>query len=408
MRTFGFKYYDYIYTIICCLIFFLLDCSNLLGGDIDLQEALTEVCNYRIENGHAPNDEVFFKIISEKKSSLSPVEQNEVWREIVRQQKSRFELTDIINIFRAKTNSIRDYESKFTVTKNGVSSNQKRIIHALKGTNFFLEIDNYDKNRLEKRTLAYDGQLLYTVIDDHNSPFASIQNLGVSAISFENNNPLAQSMLYDTNQTGMPHSGFDLLHFLSIFPNVVVLEKEEEFFGRRCLVIAGLSRRIYLDIESDLSVAKFQEFTVSSQNNPKGGRLLDGKRTLLSQRELFDLRDYTNGIWLPQKSVYTFYDSTGAVDSQTVITYESIRLNHGLADSYFNDIFPDGIPVADSINGLIYNSSDRPSINGLLKDITKSKRVIVLRYISVCIGLMLIVIALVMKYRVYLANKNST
>jgi hypothetical protein len=90
-----------------------------------------------------------------------------------------------------------------------------------------------------------------------------------------------------------------------------------------------------------------------------------------------------------------------------VINVENMSLNSGIQESFFTDIIPENAVVADGIRGLVYKQSDSPSIGSLLKEHAKSKRVMIFRYISIISGLILIFIALALKYRAYLKNKRE-
>jgi hypothetical protein len=51
--------------------------------------------------------------------------------------------------------------------------------------------------------------------------------------------------------------------------------------------------------------------------------------------------------------------------------------------------------------------SDSPSIDSLLENTVKSKRVMIFRYISITAGILMIIIALLLKYRAYLKDKRE-
>jgi hypothetical protein len=51
--------------------------------------------------------------------------------------------------------------------------------------------------------------------------------------------------------------------------------------------------------------------------------------------------------------------------------------------------------------------SDSPSIDSLLENTVKSKRVMIFRYISITAGILMIIIALALKYLAYLKNKRE-
>ena len=84
-----------------------------------------------------------------------------------------------------------------------------------------------------------------------------------------------------------------------------------------------------------------------------------------------------------------------------------MHFNRPLPKSFFSDVIPEDAMVSDGINHLVYVYGDRTSIGGLLNDTVRSKRVMIFRYISVTLGLVMVIIALVMKYREYRKRKNS-
>jgi hypothetical protein len=117
-------------------------------------------------------------------------------------------------------------------------------------------------------------------------------------------------------------------------------------------------------------------------------------------------REYNNSLWFPEKCIdESFYEEKLTVVQSVV--FRNVEVNIGIEDNTFSDIIPDNAIVFDGVKGLAYKQSDSLSIDSLLKETVKSKRVFIYRYISIISGLVLIFIVLVIKYRLYLKDKRE-
>jgi hypothetical protein len=386
-------------------LFLALGIESLLGNEETFSNVRVEVSNFRRDHGRAPNDEDFFSIIAKNRNCLTAHEQITIWKDIVKQQKPEIDINAIVKLYQAKRDSIRDYESKFTVNrkKNDGSLETKVVIHALKDRKFYLNTEFVSGNQPKGNVLSYDGEYLFRIKDVHDSPFASIAMLELRSLAFNDENPLAQSMLYDTELAGFEHRFFDMVNNLPRAKDSVVFEHEEIVDGVSCIVVADFSQRCFFDKQNSYSLKKIQRFNTTSTGTAIGD-VLDGGRILTFQRELFDTKDFANGIVLPYRCVNKFFDDRGLPTSEKIIDVEFINVNSGLEDSYFSDIIPDGIPVVDGVLGLVYNSDDRPSIDTTLKRVAKSKRVWTFQIVSVTLGIIMIIIALIM---MYLKRRNA-
>jgi len=89
------------------------------------------------------------------------------------------------------------------------------------------------------------------------------------------------------------------------------------------------------------------------------------------------------------------------------MTVSGVELNKEIDPKTFTDIFPEDVLVADLVRNLSYEWSDRPSIDAILDKAVKSKRVWTLQYISLTLGILLLLAWFIIQYRAYLKRKAA-
>jgi hypothetical protein len=266
-------------------------------------------------------------------------------------------------------------------------------------------VDEYLEGDDESRSItSSDGDLLIYVAAFSNKwkyPSASIDPISSRSKSFLSATPLCQSMLFDTVSAEMPHIGFDFL----LCGNMIVFEKEKQLNDHACLIMGNKNRMYYLDKDKDFSVVKKEVYSSITEDYEDGFRIVG--RYLSEQTEFMDIQDFGNGIWLPNNVVYTQFNKEGKIIRVETIKVEEMKLNSGLQKKFFTDIIPENAMIADGIRGLVYRQSDHSSIDSLLKETVKSKRIFIYRYISIISGFALIFFVLIIKYRQYLKAKRE-
>ncbi|MDO5552382.1 MAG: hypothetical protein Q4G68_01350 [Planctomycetia bacterium] len=325
-------------------------------------------------------------------------------------------LADIMKIITAKRQSIKDFIIKYKVDVTLFLDKDKWYgpkqwdrEYAWKNNMFLFDHLYYENGQKQQSRRAFDGEKGIELRSNDLAPvqggFSDLNNLEVF---FDPWMPLVLSGLFDTTACDSPMEYYDLVLFFNgpeltlpdgtrFNPKPCLFEKKETINGSKCIVAGNANTTKYFDINKDYSLVQFESYhvklTQSSDGNIRTGRTLQSK-TVLS-----DLKNYGNGIWLPQKTTATYYDLHGNVKRQDSVTVQSVVINSGIPDSYFSDFLPDNTIVSDTTKDMVYKWSDRTIINGLTNEVVKSKRILFFRYISMLIGLVMMVTAVVLKYR---------
>ena len=175
----------------------------------------------------------------------------------------------------------------------------------------------------------------------------------------------------------------------------IVLEEMESIHDEKCIIVTDGNYRMYVSPQKNYAIVHKECWARFS---------MPGDRTLISKSVLKDFREYENSLWLPQKYYEEFF-SQGKLTVTISVDFDDVIVNSKIPDAFFQDIIPDNSFVADGVNNLVYRQSDTASINALLKATAKSKRVWIFQTISMSLGIILILIWIVLKYRKYLASK---
>jgi hypothetical protein len=392
--------------------FFVVIPAWCIADDISFLKIKKELQDFSSTLGYTPTEENYYQLICRKGIELTVREQGILWMELVKLQRPIVSLEDIKEILNAKQKSIKSFKCEFNLThenktnKSDVLNGKTNYIYAIKLPSFFIDTRREDADRfiIDHQIFSYTGDRLINIANPQSSlPNARILELPTRSIGFCPDSPFAQAMLYDTNNFDSSHPGFDFAVFFSQL-SMVVFEKKEYCNKSECVIVAGMGHRLLLDINRDFSLVKSISYFHHFENTSEGPKTV--KRTLLSTRLLSDISDYGNGIWLPSKIENIHYSPNEEVIASDIIQCAKIEINN-VSDDFFENIIPNNAIVFDGIRKMTYKQSDSPSIDSLLKETAKSKRILIFRYISVISGLALIFIAIVMKYRQYLKNKRE-
>jgi hypothetical protein len=193
--------------------------------------------------------------------------------------------------------------------------------------------------------------------------------------------------------------GKDILSLPNILSNdhVLICGKQELIDNIKCVVVTNGSERIYLDPLKDFSVVKIENYMSVFDESTK-----TFEDVLCKSVVLLDHVDYGNGIWFPQ-SVRVSYSDGSHFDRNVSMSIKNVELNKEIDPNFFVDVFPEDALVADTIRGIVYMWSDRPSIEATLKSVVKSKRQWFWQIASMTTGIILIIIWIIIKYVKYRA-----
>ncbi|MDR2409793.1 MAG: hypothetical protein LBE13_17020 [Bacteroidales bacterium] len=418
--------------VLCVLFLILLSSISYANDSCDnsttINSILEEIREFRKVHGFPPTMADYFIYL--KRLPENTIDENtskKILPEIFRQQQPRISVTELLKVFRTKREAIDNYSLKYNVlikhfdSQNNFSRKEESVCEYSACKNKLL-LDKTEYSTTEgivRYRKAYDGEFIYTLRTSNSTPPQAGVSLPHSLGTFFHPwMPLTLAGIFDTKKCNFADVDYDMVMFLEgdffngrmvdgvkLLVPPYVFEKSEKIEGRECLVVSTLMENQYFDSDRDFSLIRTDRFRPIASNS-SNGPILTG-RVLSSKTILHDLHDYGNGIWLPDRIVKDYYDNKGMLSRQDTVTVSSIEINKGIDDTYFTDFIPDDVIVSDTANKAVYRWGERDSINSLIKDTVKSKRIFIYRYISIISGLALIFIALAMKYRQYLKNKHE-
>jgi len=357
-----------------------------------------------------PNDHDLYVLLAKPENFAKTAD---LFVEVINIQNPLISQENLLKLVEARQKSIDNFRCRYTVYTEmigeNLNSDANKITYEFACSKnklyFAYEPNNIAGTNDPSKKIAYDGEKILSLLCYNNGQLhAGIEKPDAGSLLdfFQSQMPLTLAMLFDTNFLEIDMYFSNLMSFLRKERLYAIYEKMETIDGHDCVVVADLTMRIYLDPKKDFSVVQSDVYRQEFSDGNLVGRLL------LSRSKLFNLTNYGNSIWLPSKIVIENFDEFEKVIVRHIVDVSFIEVNRGIDDKYFTNFIPDDTFVADTMKDMVYIYGDHASIGGLLKDVIKSKRVMIFRYISVCIGLVLILLAVVMKYRVYLINKSST
>jgi len=369
-----------------------------------------------IEHVFPPNDHDLFALLS-KPENAGKV--GKLFVGIVNAQNPMISEASLLKLAEAKQNSISNFRCRYTVFEEdfGSGSNSgvtKKTVYefAVSENKLYFAYEYLDDRKDGSESAAkksYDGERIISLLiyrDGH--LHAGIQKPEPDVLMgfFRGSMPLSLARLFDPRLCGLSEGGWlesNLMLFLQSGHLYGIFEKKEMIDGHECIIVADLMSRFYLDPKRDFSVVQSEGYRLDVSD---AGHVVG--RRLASRTRLFDLQDHGNGIWIPYRAVIESFDSSGDLTDRSSIEVSLVEINKGLDDDFFTNFIPDDTLVADVVTGLVYEYGDRPSINALLKNTVKSKRVWFFQIISMTVGILMILTWAILKFLGYRRNKIAT
>jgi hypothetical protein len=387
----------------------------------DYERVAQSLKNFASNNGRPPNDNDFFAIVLRPGNAFSYEELDALYKEVLQQNNSNISKTDLLAIVASKRGAISDVRIKY---KSDISYADGRPTisfmseYASTKNSFFSDQIIFENNMpRSRRIVSYDGEHFYrytpllrngSSLDTVSIPLVGMDRDFDISLFFDPFNPLSFAMLTDTELYGRKFYFIcDLQLLLLGDNNTVVFETKEVHDGIECVVVGNWYTRVLLSPQHDYSplLAEAYYLTSSSGESPK--EVFPVSRSIAERRTLLDVKHYGNAIWLPSKATVEFFDKEKNNTSVVNVNVELLEVNKGLSESFFVDFIPENALISDTSRGLIYEWSDSPSIDSLLKSVVQSKRVWTFQIISLTLGILLILTWIIIQYRTHLNMKNA-
>ena len=364
-------------------------------------------------DGFPPNDVDMFTLSFQGDRELTETEFSYIADFVLSRQSPSVSLDLLSSIIGAKSRSITSFRSEFTTKqvtlgRNSSETLDENFLYAFCKSNNWHLIDSTVLDNPQKREVnSYNGENFFRLVHtDDGTPNLVIQERGQISSFFIPFAPLQQSMLFDTKLISMPLAWYDFLYFVET-RSPYVFEKVETVDGRECILVSTFSMRVYLDPGMDFAVTKIESFEPRFRMGINNSSFTFSGMDLTARRVLKNFRDYGNGVWLPTDIENEYY-TNGNITRRELIQIKSLEINPKLDKDFFTNIAPDDAFVIDATRGLVYKQSDSPSINALLQATVKSKRSFFFQYLSVTVGILLIVLYFILKYLEYIKRKKAS
>ncbi len=336
------------------------------------------------------DENAFFEEMRPQSSQMTGEQWQQTWRAWAERQRPLIDSADLEALILTKRESIATIEMRSHVEfTQGADPNvwswAREVEFAAKDDSLLKRTTYLSGRRtaVTSEAFAFGGGVVRTVTTDRsgrsNGEITSFQG----RIQFiDVGDMLPQCMLVDSvRDLDREWYPFDLERLLR-FGSTYVLENTVEVDGAECLAVvlgAPARFRVFLDLERDLSVVRFDEFEYTYVENALPAR------HLVYARSLSDLQDLGNGLWLPRMVITERYagDRNPNLPPDTLMwrrTHELLeaRINEELASSLFTDVFAEGTMVFDRITNIAYRQGANPSIEdaiaaGLTQTIAESE-----------------------------------
>ena len=399
----------YKYLVDVCLsmaILFHFLCVQHTSANEDMYRYVaSKLSNFRVEHGFAPDYEDFFEIVLQPEYRFSLEDLAKLSDIVINMQKSNVSKDQLLTLIKAKRDSIKDFRINYKVFSNLTNpftysreNREVNYVSASKGSMQYLSTQVLGR---PARVQFFDGENIFSRhIVSEGIPTVDITPFSSFNVFLEARSPLVSSMLLDSKKLfGQSDYLYDVVSVLEL-PETTVFEKTEVVNDIECIVVASLGIKVFLSPKHDFSIIQVMDYRHHLERGDGGEPLLSGV-SISEKRTLLDLKDCGNGIWLPYRSESVFYSREGEVTGEVVALVSLIEINNGIEDSFFTDFIPQDAVVLDTVRDMVYEWTEYPSIEGILKSTVKSKRVWTFQIISVTLGLLMIIVALVMKYLAY-------
>lgn len=406
---------------------FLHDAKADIGKQaVSLNEAIGEIEGFRETHGHPPSIDDFFSLIQRIRQdgmdmgSLTFDNYGVLQKKILECQSPAITTNQLCKIFQSKRDSLDNYHLKYATKSTSLAKGgNSEILYwverefAKSGGKVLIKSRDLVSGKKQSNTIVFDGiNMVHLREAAGDMPQAGISSSdhNLAGYFLDSNMPVTRAGLFDTKLYGFPHPTLDMIMFLEgddgrgkpYYPPIT-FEKGEVINGSSCILVANGNHSAFLDVDKDYSLVRFEEYAPKISQNSAGVTVLVG-RYIVFRATLHDLRSYGNGIWLPQEILSEGYDHEGRLILRDSVLVTDVHVNTDLPDSFFTDIIPSNALVSDGKNQMTYRYNDRASINALLKETAKSKRVWIFQYISMTVGIVLILIWIIIKYRKYRAS----
>ncbi|MGL6195148.1 MAG: hypothetical protein ACRC2T_10050 [Thermoguttaceae bacterium] len=389
------------------------------GDEVVVEKVVKEIENFSSVNGRSPSEEDVEKILLPYgDDAFSEPEFYRIYSAWQNARQSPISKKALIELFESKVQSIRSIKIKYQYStdwldKKKSSFRDKQNVSFIMDNNrlysektYFSSDSTANKTGLSHEILAYNGKNLSIArffFDKKRATEGVIENRNNLDELFPFEHPLYYSFLLnpDIQKLTGKKPVFFLPSLLQDKTRLSIIEENTVLVdGIECIQISN-GNSIYIDPSKDFSIVKVEQFQTVRDSNGGEDKIKPTKIVTLTK-----LSDYGNGIWIPQNIniIYSFGDES---DRTVTMTVMNVEVNKKIDEKTFTDIFPDDAVISDSVQNLVYIWSDRASIGGLLKDTVQSKVRRTWQWLSMGAGLVLIIVALLMKYRNY-RNKNGT
>ena len=375
------------------------------------------------EYGRQISDKELFQIIENSSSELKNFAPHDIWQAFISDQKPVFSQGSFQKLWKSQRDSFHDISYDYVINetlfhpfgtiKQSCKRGGKYI--ALKNRVYLScigeimlrgdDANQVNVNQLNYELLYCDGTRTFVnwIISD--SPHVSIDKVQFVSEFYPETSLLALCMQLDTHKyADIPFRLYDIVEFLSN-ANGSILEHAELVDDEECIVITDSALRVLVSPVKNFAVAKIEQYGFERLAETTNDNI-QYKRKLVGATSFSDYKDYGN-LWLPGGCQYEEFDNS-TLTKRKQFTFQNIKINAGFGVSDCSITIPANALVHDGVRGLVYNQSDDASIDSLLRGITKSKRVMIFRYISVTAGFIMIITALILKYRTYLKNRSET
>jgi hypothetical protein len=341
--------------------------ARLKAEDVDLGAVLRRQA---AKTGSAPTVDDFAKLI--EPLDFEPNRQTilkgwGVLKEL--QKKPMVTLDELSHMIRMASDSITDFEAEYEIIEEEITRagrltrNHERYHCAHSEGQHYLKSESMGDvhSDVAFSVSGYDGTTYrrYFQRNAPNKSNGSIEPLEVFGAFYPSElHPLCEAMLVDSQKIfGRPLPGCDMVALLNRERTepMVVYEKTKRVHGADCLVAANDMFRVGFDTAHGFALRTFEVYESDERHHFR----------LRSARDIEELADCGNGIWLPRRIRRDRFKN-GVLWYQTRLNVSSLRVNQPIAKEVFRDIIPSGVMVYDGVRNLSYISGADGSIDHLL------------------------------------------
>lgn len=408
----------YFMALVSCL--FIAKCNSNIAAEseFNIDEIKKKIIDYKVENSKAMQLSDYEQLISSWPVPIPKRYSPELWKELQNSQSPGISLRQLSALIKAKRDSLLSLKQRYSFLlleysgRNEIPSEEATVEHIFSQRRVYQSIKLKDAKKRDLKLwqdTSYDGNVLRTVDFPFDYPSkGAIVNATIALLEnrsnlFWKNNLLRLCMFYNSNEyEDAPSPGMDLVCLLNN-PATILLETPIMKDEHMCLLISDGIHRVYLCQEMNYAVV-CEEVFVTDRKLQQPGFIAPKKRN--SSFVSRNFIPYENGIWLPSRVESVFYGDDANMVQKIITDYEEVIVNPKIDSSFFENIIPDDAFVFDGINKITYKYGDRASIGALLKSTVKSKVITTFRWLSVISGLILIAVALFMRYREYLKKRS--